>query len=101
MVTSKLQHPRIFLGGLSQHGNIVEILAEDRVVSFADLVDLVAFHDLLNFLKTSSAEGGCNQSQSGIPLSGIHFLEADTSTRNERRREVGPACPLLFVVKCK
>lgn len=79
----------------------MEIFAEDRVVSFLDLVDLVAFHNLLNLLKTSSAEGGRNQSQSGITLSGIHFLEAYATTRNERRREVGPACPLLLIVKCK
>src|ERR1700736_1853381 len=101
MVPSELQHPGIFFGRLSQNRNVVEIFPEDRVVSFGNLVDLVAFHDLLDLLKTPSAERGRDQSKSCRTLSGIQFCEADAGPVNERYREVGPACPLLFVVKCE
>ena len=35
MVAAELQHPGILFGGCSQDGNVIEILAEHRVVSFA------------------------------------------------------------------
>src|SRR6266567_3153473 len=101
MMSPKLQHPGIFSGRLPQNRNVVKIFAEDRVVSFLDLVNLVAFHNLLDLLKTPSAESGRDKSQSGITLNGIHFLEAYAGPGHERYRQVGPACPLLFVVKCK
>src|SRR5947207_7166248 len=93
MVAAKLQHP-----GFSQNRNIVKIFAKDRVVSFFDLVNLVAFHNLLDLLKTPATKGGRDKSQSSRTLSGIQFLEADAGPGNERYREVGPACSLLFVV---
>src|SRR5271165_63530 len=101
MVAAKLQHPGIFLGGLSENGDVVEIFAEDRVVAFLSLKELVAFHDLLNLLKTPWAERGRNQSESGRTLRGIQFLEADASARNERSWQVGPVGSLLRVIKCE
>jgi hypothetical protein len=50
-----LPHPRIFFGGLAKNRNVVQIFSEYRIVSFLDLVDLVAFHDLLNLLVASRA----------------------------------------------
>src|SRR5208337_2910263 len=70
MVATKLQHPGIFLGGLSENGDVVKVFAEDRVVAFLSLKELVAFHDLLNLLKTPLAERGRNQSQERTKLAG-------------------------------
>src|SRR6266566_9984366 len=85
MVAAKLQHPGILFRRLSRNRNVVKIFAEDRFVSL-DLENLVAFHNLLNFLKTLSTERGRDQSQSGRTLSGIQFFEAEAGPGNERPR---------------
>jgi hypothetical protein len=87
MMTSKLDHPRIFLGGLPEDGNVKEILAEHRIL-FVPLENLVAFHDLLNFFKSPSAERGGNQSERGGTLRSIQFLHAKPSPRDHSGRQV-------------
>jgi len=58
MMAAKLQDPGVLFGGCSEDGNVEEVLAEHRVVPSAGFENLVAFHDLLNFLESPRAEGG-------------------------------------------
>ncbi len=64
-----------------------------------EFIYLIALHDLLYLLQASKAEHGSEDVHCGFALYGRHLFDADAATRHHHRREVGPACPLLFIVK--
>jgi hypothetical protein len=63
------------------------------------LVDLVAFHDLLHFLKPPWTQRGRHQRHGGGTLSAIHVFQADTTAGNHGNWKVRPTRALTRVVE--